>query len=111
MREENECAAKHEGEILQMQIQMNLQMCQVLSQNVGVHTQQLQFLTPQSYQQFNSVPQGSSPPASTSYNQSLPQRNQYANCSFENMASDFSSSLLCTEADVTENGNKIYKQL
>ena len=42
---------------------------------MGVYPQQLQFLTRQSYQQFNNVPEGSSAPASTSYNQSLLQRN------------------------------------
>ena len=41
VREENEYAEKHECEIFQMQTQMNLQMCQVLLQNMGFHTQQL----------------------------------------------------------------------
>ena len=74
VREKNECAQKHERKMLQMQMQMNLQICQVLLQNMAVHPQHLQFLT----HQFNNVPQGSSTPASSS-NQSLLQRNQYSN--------------------------------
>ena len=112
MLENIECVRKHEREMLQMQMQMNLQVCRVLSQNIGVHPQQLQFLTPQSYQQLsNNVPQGSSTPVSTSLNQSLFQRNQYANCSFQNMATDFSSSLLSTETDASEKDDKTQKQL
>ena len=57
MREENECERKHERKMLRMKMQMNLQMYQVLSQNMVVHPQQFQFLTPRSYQQLNNVPQ------------------------------------------------------
>ena len=65
IREENECAQKHKSEMLQMQMQMNLKICQVLLQNIRFHPYQLQFLTPQSYQLLNKMPQGSSTPAST----------------------------------------------
>ena len=44
--EEKMFVIKHECKTLQMQMQMNLQICQVLSQNMVVHPQQLQFLTP-----------------------------------------------------------------
>ena len=76
VREKNERAQKHECKMLQMQMQMNLQICQVLLQNMAVHPQHLQFLT---HQQFNNVPQGSSTRASSSFNESLLQRNQCAN--------------------------------
>ena len=99
IRKENESAQKHEREMLQMQMQINLQIHEVLLENVRVHPLQLQSVTPQSYQQLRKVITS----ASTSFNQYLLQRNQYANYSFQNMTSDFSSSLLSIKVDVTKN--------
>ena len=49
IRKENESAQKHEREMLQMQMQINLQIHEVLLENVRVHPLQLQSVTPQSY--------------------------------------------------------------
>ena len=105
IRKENESAQKHEREMLQMQMQINLQIHEVLLENVRVHPLQLQSVTPQSYQQLSKVITS----ASTSFNQYLLQRNQYANCSFQNMASDFSSSLLSIKVDITKNYIQVKK--
>ena len=50
-------------------------MLQMQMQTTRAHLHQLQFLTHQSYQQFNRV-WGSSTPASTSVNQIIVQKNQ-----------------------------------
>lgn len=49
IRKENESAQKHEREMLQMQMQINLQIYEVFLENVRVHPLQLQSVTPQSY--------------------------------------------------------------
>ena len=49
IRKENESAQKHEREMLQMQMRINLQIYEVLLENVRVHPLQLQSVTPQYY--------------------------------------------------------------
>ena len=49
IRKENESAQKHEREMLQMQMRINLQIYEALLENVRVHPLQLQSVTPQNY--------------------------------------------------------------
>ena len=80
MREENECTRKRERECFKCEcrwICMNVPNFLTDYGSSSAHDpQQLQFLTFQSYQQFNNITQGLSTPASISFNQSLLQGNR-----------------------------------